>query len=368
MLVINILIILFTIVVLMALHELGHFLMAKKFGVGVEEFGIGYPPRIFGKKIGKTIYSLNLIPFGAFVKIVGEEGGVESENSFSKKPVWQRSLIVLGGVISFWIISFILFTLIAGVWGIEKEVPQNAVLQDKNPQIVITYISPASPAEKAGIKIGDVVTTIGLADNSGGKHNCQKISQIKDIQQFVGQNLGKKIVLTVKRGNKENDIFLVPRKSPPKGEGAVGIGMSRIIKEKYSWWQAPLEGALITARVTIKIPVSLAELVVKHFKGEKMSGVEIVGPVGVAQIMNQFLNYGIDKFLFLVSVISIWLAIFNALPIPALDGGRFLFLVIEGIRKRPIRQEIEQKVTAAFFIALILLMVVVTIMDVVRLF
>ncbi|GAH75098.1 unnamed protein product, partial [marine sediment metagenome] len=112
-----ILIVFISLIGLIILHEFGHFAIAKKFGVRVEEFGIGYPPRIFGKKIGETLYSLNLLPFGAFVKIYGEEGGIESAHSFTGKPIWQRALIILGGVVSFWIISAILLSIVFGGGG-----------------------------------------------------------------------------------------------------------------------------------------------------------------------------------------------------------------------------------------------------------
>lgn len=116
--ILTILIAFISLIALIVLHEFGHFILAKKFGAKVEEFGIGYPPRLFGKKFGETIYSLNLLPFGAFVKVHGEEGGVENYRSFTNKSIWQRVLIVLGGVVSFWIIAAILLTIVAGVWGL----------------------------------------------------------------------------------------------------------------------------------------------------------------------------------------------------------------------------------------------------------
>ena len=145
----TILIIFFCLIGLMVLHELGHFLMAKKFGVEVEEFGIGYPPRIFGKKIKGTIYSLNLLPFGAFVKITGEEERIESSRSFSQKPIWQRSLIILGGVVSFWLIAIIILSSVAFFWGLPTSIPDDWEDNMSRVEIMAVQIIDDSPAQLA---------------------------------------------------------------------------------------------------------------------------------------------------------------------------------------------------------------------------
>ena len=169
----TIIIVFFSLIGLMALHEFGHFVIAKKCGVKVEEFGIGYPPRIIGKKIGQTFYSLNLLPFGAFVKIQGEEGrdarasreagapvlGIESAQSFSEKPIWQRASIVLGGVVSFWLISAILLSIVFGL-GVSQAISDEA--EAKNPKVQIVAIVSGSPAEKAGIRLGDTIASLKL--------------------------------------------------------------------------------------------------------------------------------------------------------------------------------------------------------------
>ncbi len=355
----TILVIFLTLIILLVLHELGHFILAKKFGVKVEEFGIGYPPRIFGKKFGETIYSINLLPFGAFVKITGEEGEVDDPRSFSQKPLRQRASIILGGVVSFWIIAFLIFSLIAGVWGLPHAVSDD--FQGKA-QVQIIEIAKDSPAELAGIKAGDKIIELKAQSSK------LKINKVKEIQEFTNIYKGKEIVLTLKRAEEFLDVSLIPRVSPPEGEGAIGIGLARVAKIKYPWYQAPYIGARVTFQKTWQIPVVLGNLFQKFLKGEKVQGVELVGPIGIGKIMGQSLKLGIDNFLMVVGLIAVWLALFNALPIPALDGGKFLFLVIEGIRKKPISQEIEQKITISFFLVLILLMIFVTVKDVIRLF
>ena len=213
--IITILIVFFTLIGLLVLHELGHFLLAKKFGVEVEEFGVGYPPRIFGKKIGKTIYSLNLLPFGAFVRIRGEEGkiGVEDARSFSGKPIWQRALILIGGVATFWLIGFLIFTFIAGVWGLptsvsgdfQPETLKQGIQIVEGPQVQIIGVNSGSPAELAGLRVGDV---IAKAQDQQGEE--KGIDKIENLQEFTQAHLDQQVVLTIKRGEDISEISVIP--------------------------------------------------------------------------------------------------------------------------------------------------------------
>ena len=359
----TILIIFFTLIGLLVLHEFGHFILAKKFGVEVEEFGVGYPPRIFGKRVGETIYSLNLLPFGAFVKIKGEEGklGVEDARSFSGKPIWQRALILVGGVVSFWLIGFIIFSVIAGTWGLPISVPDDFQPQNlragvqiaKGPQVQIISISSGSPAETAGLQTGDIML---------------KFDKVKEVQEFTAEHLNQKTTLTIKRGEEVFDVNLVPRISPPEGEGAIGVALARTILKKYSWYKAPLQGVLVTWRQTVAVPVILGGILAKAIQGEKIEGVRLVGPIGIGEIMAEALKISFGNFLLLIAMISIWLALFNLLPIPAVDGGRLLFLGIEKVKGSPVNPNLERNITALFFSILVALMIFVTIKDIVRLF
>lgn len=400
---------------LLILHELGHFILAKKFGVGVEEFGIGIPPRIFGKKFGETIYSINLLPLGAFVKLVGEDGGdggdggdgkgggdergggdgdgegsgdgeksekkIVNPRSFSQKPIWQRSLIIFGGVASFWLVAFLIFTLVAGIWGLSQEVSDDF---SGTAHIRIIELAKNSPAEISGIKAGDEILGFKTRDESNvsasagagvGADNDNtklmsfiKINKIREVQEFTQGHLGEKITLTLKRGQEILDIDLTPRLESIKGEGAMGVALTRISRVKVAWYQAPIKGALMTIENTIKISMVLIELLKKSLRGEKIEGVELRGPIGMVDILGQSLNSGADKFLFFLAMLSIWLALFNLLPIPALDGGKLLFLAIEAIKRKPISQKIEQGITAFFFVLLFGLMLFVTAKDIMRYF
>src|SRR4030042_6213710 len=171
---------------IVVLHEFGHFILAKKFGVRVEEFGVGFPPRLFGKKVGETLYSLNLLPFGAFVKIYGEEENKEGPESVSQKPIWQRGLIVLGGVLSFWIIAAILLSIVMGLGAriaIDDEISQNL----KDPKVQIAAVVPDSPADLSGLDVGDAIKEFSISNSQF------PISKVKELQGLIEEHKGENV-------------------------------------------------------------------------------------------------------------------------------------------------------------------------------
>ncbi|MBU0476472.1 site-2 protease family protein [Patescibacteria group bacterium] len=348
---------------LMIIHELGHFVIAKKFGVKVEEFGIGYPPRLLGKKIGGTLYSLNLLPFGAFVKIYGEEKEIDDYSSFSGKPVWQRILIVLGGVISFWIVAAVLLTIVMGL-GAPTAVSDEDSSDLKEPSVQIIAVASNSPAEISDLAAGDVIKRLTIDSQQ------LTINKVKEVQEFTEAHKGEEIVLTIQRGKEVFDVSLVPRLSPPEGEGAIGVGLVRVAIKNYPWYQAPIQGVLETLGLTKSIVMGLAGVMGNVAGGAGFPpGVQLMGPVGVFGLFTQMAQLGIIYFLRFVAAISVYLAIFNILPIPALDGGKLAFLILEGIRRKPIDQKIEQGIHFTFFVLLIFLMIFVTIkFDIPRIF
>lgn len=368
----------FSLIGLIVLHEFGHFILAKRFGVKVEEFGIGYPPRLIGKKLGETIYSLNLLPFGAFVKISGEMGEIEDYRSFIGKPMWQRVSIVLGGVVSFWLIAAIILSIVAGVWGLPTAVEDAENHNLINPKVQITAIAPDSPAEIAGLKVGDVIKELRITLDRAKQGTPQgvayelRISKVKEVQEFTNLHKGEEIILTIKRGKESKEISLIPRVSPPAQEGPIGVGLARIALKPYLWYQAPLQGVLACGSLTsnvvqgwilgLKSVLGIAKLP----PGVKM---EMMGPLGIFDLLREYSELGINYFLFLVSLISVALALGNILPIPALDGGKLMFLAIEKIKGSPVNQKIEQNITTTCFVLLIILMIFVTIkFDIPRLF
>jgi len=347
---------------LIILHELGHFLLAKKFGVKVEEFGIGYPPRLFGKKIGETIYSLNLLPFGAFVKIYGHEERIEDPRSFSTKPFYQKSLIILGGVVVFWIVSAILLSIVMGI-GVPSAIDDEEGGILKDPKVQIAAVVSGSPAEAAQLKIGDAISGLRFENEQ------LKIDKVSQVQEFTQAHKGEEVILTIQRGNEIFNVSLFPRASFPEGEGPMGMVLVRTALKSYPWYIAPIEGIKATGALTVAVVRGWGMVFSSLFQGKGIPpGVEIGGPVRIFELFVDVGALGISYFLQFIALISISLALINILPIPALDGGWFLFLVIEKIKRKPLNDKIIQKVSVTFFFLLIALMVWITIKDIIRIF
>ncbi|MBI2054143.1 MAG: site-2 protease family protein, partial [Candidatus Staskawiczbacteria bacterium] len=340
----------FSLVALMVIHEFGHFIIAKKFGIKVEEFGIGYPPRIFGKKFGETIYSINLLPLGAFVKIYGEEGGVDDYRSFTGLAIWKRILIVLGGVAAFWLAAIVIFSVVFAI-GVNIPVVDEDIPGLTNPEVRVIGISENSPAEKAGLKSGDIILKAKTQDSQS-----VEIKKIKDFQEITKNNLGKDISFTVNRKGNNFEISLAPRLEWPENEGPAGLVLERTadIIGKHPLYIAPFKGAAYTWEITVNSTLGLFQVFSQLFSGKGVpQGAEFAGPLGITVFLARAADYGIGYFLYFVGVISVLVAIFNLFPIPALDGGKLVFLLIEKIRKMPVSPLIEQRMTVFFFILLI---------------
>lgn len=344
--------------VLVLIHEFGHFLVAKKLGIKVEEFGYGFPPRIFGKKIGETVYSINLLPVGGFVKLYGEDdagGGSISQkkglptkdlkHAFYARPIWQRFTVVVAGVVMNFLLAVVLISYLFTVQGV--------AVPTKN--VRITEVLKNSPAAAAGLQVNDVVEAV----------NGKKITGTDQFILVVKQNLGNPINLTVLENGKTREIMLTPRKSYPTGEGPVGVGISTIQVTKYTWYQAPFFGTMEAFKFSWMIVSGLFVMVVNLLlHGQKPEGV--AGPIGVAQLTGQAVSYGVNATLWFVSLLSINLAVLNVLPIPALDGGRLFFIVIEAVMRRKVNPKYESYAHAAGLVVLLGLMVLITIFDIVR--
>jgi len=364
-----------SLIILMIIHEFGHFIIAKKFGVRVDEFGVGYPPRIFGKKIGDTIYSVNWLPFGAFVRIYGEEGldasdssgvgapvlGLDDYRSFTNLKIWQRVLIIIGGVAAFWIAAMIIFSVVFAI-GTDLPVADQDVQGMTNAQLKIVSVSGGSPAAQAGIKIGDTVKDIKV------KGIDTKIDKISDFQRITNENKGKEIILTIERTiqgvPQKFDVSLTPRINPPAGEGSMGVGLQRMatLIQKTSWYMAPIKGVTYTWETTINSLKGLY-LTLASLTGGKGSpeGASLAGPLGITVFLANAASYGVGFFLYFIGMICVFIAIFNLFPIPALDGGKLVFLLIEKIKGKPVSPKIEQIITLIFFIILIALSLYITI-------
>lgn len=361
--ILTLLIAFFSLIVLMIIHEFGHFIIAKKFGVRVEEFGIGYPPRLFGKQFGQTFYSVNLIPLGAFVKILGEEGspaearGIDDYRSFSNLAIWKRILIVLGGVMDFWIAAAIIFSVLFSIGATVPVGDQDAAGSAAYVQVMA--VKKNSPAEAAHIKPGDIIVGFRASATTG-----LKITTVGAFQNFVQEHKGQPVTLRILQNGKSLDVTFTPRVDYPPSEGSVGVELERLatIIKKYPWYQAPWQGLMFTGEVTWKSLEGIYGVFANLFGGKGVpSGAQLAGPIGITIFLANAASYGAGFFLYFIGSISVLVAIFNLFPIPALDGGKIVFLVIEKIMGRPVPVKWEQTITAIFFFLLISMSIFITV-------
>ncbi len=347
--------------ILVLIHEFGHFITAKKLGIKVEEFGFGFPPRVFGKKIGETIYSINLLPIGGFVKLYGEDSAgagsirrttndeprTDLKRAFFARPTWQRAAIVLAGVVMNFLLAVVIISYLFSGPGV--------ALPTKN--IKIVEVTKNSPAYAAGLANGDEVLSV---DN-------QKISDTSKFISITRSKLGKEISLDIARGGQKSQVRLIPRKTYPKGEGPLGIAITNIEVVKYPWYQAPFYGTREAIKFTWLILSGLGSMVFDLVtKGQPPAGV--AGPIGVAELTGEALNRGIVPLLWLVSVLSLNLAVVNVLPIPALDGGRLFFIMIEMVTRKKVSARYEAMAHAVGLAVLLSLILLITLFDIFRIF
>src|SRR3989344_3103374 len=349
--------------ILVLVHEFGHFIAAKKNGVRVEEFGLGCPPRLFGKKIGETIYSLNLFPIGGFVKLYGEEYHELQKTSNLKPPTsnlqhrafafkkpWQKASIIVAGVLSNFILGWfvISFLFTQGV-----PTPLNKVL--------IENVLTNSPAKQAGLRAKDYVVRL---DKDGKSYI---LSSPNDLTILTQKFLGQKISLLVEREGKKLSLELTPRKNPPKGQGPLGIVItSPFIEKKYPWYQAPFYGLIEAFNITKKIVVEFGRIIIQLITLHKPE-VDVAGPIGIAQYTGQAIKFGKNAVLELLALLSLNLAVINILPFPALDGGRLVFVIYEWTTKKRVNKTVERYVNLFGIIVLLSLALVISIRDVTRL-
>jgi regulator of sigma E protease len=358
-------IVLVSFLALVVLHELGHYLFAKKYGVKVEEFGIGLPPRLIGKKFGETIYSINLLPLGAFVRLEGEEHTVPGPRSFSTKPIWQRAVIVAAGIVAFWLVAVVIFAGLGMTTGIPTGIGDEEVEGVVYPKVLVLNVANDSPAQEAGIQLGDNI----LRMEEKSTQAFIEPTKVKEIQEFSNAYGGKEIVIALERGGERKEVILTPRLAPPDKQGAMGVALVRTGFVKYAWWEALWRAVERTAMITYEIVANLAGLLFNLVSGKGVpAGVEVMGPVGIVHLLTNSFSLGFAHFLSFFAVLAVYLAIFNALPIPVVDGGKLLFLGIEAIRKKPISQAWEQRMGTVVFALLITLMIWVTFKDIVRIF
>lgn len=352
------LIFLFILSLLVFVHELGHFWACRIFGVRVEEFGLGFPPRIFRIKTKATVYSLNLIPFGGFVKIKGEEGAAKKDDreSFANRPIWQRFVITISGVLMNIVLTIVLFSFgfVIGFPLTFFEEKELANAKIKNQHIQIIKVIENSPAQKEEILPGDIVLEV----------DKEKVSQISDFQRKIKEKKGEEVLLKIQRLDKiiEKKISLQEKSLSEQTHLGVFLAQKGIVS--FTWYKAILMAGKITFSLIGQFFLTLYEIIKNWIIGKPVP-LEVTGPVGIAYLTSQMFNLGFIYLLQFTAFLSLNLAIINVLPFPALDGGRILFLGIEKMRgKRD--EKIENLIHTLGFLFLISLMVFITFKDVAR--
>lgn len=350
-------------VVLIVGHEFGHFITAKLSGMKVPEFGIGFPPKLWGKKFGDTEYTVNALPFGGFVRIEGEDATSVSEDpaAFSNRPKLLQAATLVAGPFSNFVLAFILFSLafLTGVTTVVQDDSHDALV---NPHVVVSEVLAKGPAETAGVKTGDDIISISTASK------VTHISKPEDISSAV-ENAGGPVTVSVMRGGKSMSFEITPSlnvipDTPDKP--AIGIASALVGTLRLDPLSAVLRGASYTVQKTEDIAAGLWSLV-KSAVTLSPNLADVAGPVGIASLAGQAAQFGIGSLLSFAAVISVNLGLLNLLPFPALDGGRLAFVIVETITRRRVPPVFANAVNVAGFALLIILMLAVTAHDISRL-
>ena len=413
--VVGVLIGLFVLMFLVTAHEFGHFIAARRNGVNVLEFGICFPPRLAAwakdketgkwKKLPKSewkkpqdglVFSLNLLPIGGFCQMDGESAADKRKNTFGASSFWSKTKILFGGVAMNWLAAFLILTTLA--WTGMPTFLENQFTIENDTRttggvVTIREINADSPAEIAGLQVGDIIVSI---DN-------QTFHTASQVKAYNASKKGEQLTYKVTR-EVEDVIYCIKAPCPQpetthtedkeiivdltkSEDGVAGITLDSEQQRSYSTWSAPLVGAGLTLQLTGETFKGVGQLIGNLFSGvfkqlsfndqareegrEALSEASdsVSGPVGIiGQIFPMFASAGAANIAFLAAVISISLACMNVLPIPALDGGRWLLIAIYKFRKKPLSKETEEKIVSRAFMALLALIVIITIIDVTRFF
>tara|TARA_B100000745_G_scaffold58094_1_gene34425 strand:- start:17292 stop:18389 length:1098 start_codon:yes stop_codon:yes gene_type:complete len=354
-------------VILIVVHECGHFLVAKLFGIRVDEFGVGYPPRAFtlGRR-GDTTYTLNWLPFGGFVKIFGERNDItyseeEIKVAFTHKSKWIQAAVLVAGVVFNIMFAWVLFsaTLMIGTPASIDE----ADAEGLETQLVISSVMAGTPANAVGLIAGDEIVGVYTSDAA--------VEELvpSETAAFIQRNAGEEIVLSYIRSGEESTVALTPvhgvlERSP--GTPAVGIAMTLVAEQSLSLVPAIVKGFSQTMYSLKNVTIGLGVFFGSIAKGTA-DWSQVAGPVGIAGLVGDASSVSFIYLLYFTAFISINLAIINLIPLPALDGGRLLFVAIEGITQKPINEGVATFLNVVGFSLIILLMIVVTYYDIVRL-
>ncbi|MGI9027351.1 MAG: M50 family metallopeptidase [Candidatus Saccharimonadales bacterium] len=352
---------------LVVIHEFGHFVAARRGGVEVEEFGIGFPPRVWSKKVktknSKFLFTVNALPLGGFVRLKGESDAATQKGSFGAAPLGTKVKIMLAGVVMNFVAALALFTLLA-LMGMPKLVDnQFTVASDtkvtREVTVLAAEVDSNQPAGRAGIQNGDQLISI----------DGTKLTNPTQIGSIARDNAGKTIPFVVRHDGQQREVQ-VTINAENTGNGFVGVVPGREgIQLQKSTWSAPVVAVGLTKQLTGLTFKGIGTAFSSLFKGDtKTAKEQVAGPVGIAVILNEGSKIGINFVLFIIAILSLSLAIINVLPIPALDGGRLFVLLLFKALKKPLTKSREEAIHGAGFVALMGLFVLITIVDVQRFF
>lgn len=361
--------------VLVFVHEFGHFWVARRCGVKPREFGFGFPPRVWGiyKDLGgswkqvrgrkevedaaDTVYSINAVPLGGFVQLGEDDEATDDPDHFHNKPIWQRALMIMAGVTMNVILAAVLISA-----GLMVGLPQtlgdtHARATITNRQIQIVEVLPDSPADIADLKIGDIVLSV----------NGNTFLNSDDLQQYADEHQGVSLNYSVKRGQEELAFEITPVLIEETSKGGIGIGIVETGLVKLPFHLAIIEGIKTTVLLVWTIILAFYNLLKDLILGHGVDA-GLAGPVGIAALTGQVTRMGLVYIIQFAAILSVNLAIINAFPFPALDGGRFIFLIIEKIKGKPVKKEVEAIIHNIGFAILMFLVLLVTFRDVAKFF
>lgn len=347
----SILLFLLVLSVIVISHELGHFWMAKRAGILVEEFGFGLPPKVWSKKIGETVYSINLLPIGGFVRLHGEtlETTDKSERAFLSKSKKVRAAIVSAGVVMNFLLALLAFSIVYSFSGITRDTGIVKVVE----------VAQDSPAEQIGLRNDDVILGIGGVS----------LSSTEEFVAEVEKNRGNEIEISVKRSDATLNYKVTPRQDPPEGQGALGVVISSSEIYNPPWWQRPFYGGYYGIKEAVfwgvTVIAGFATMIGGLLRGSLPQ--DVAGPVGIYAVTTEAARFGALSLINFIGVLSVNLAILNILPFPALDGGRLLFIIIESVLGKKVLPKAEAITHTIGLVILILLIVAITASDIQKL-
>lgn len=340
-------------------HELGHFLVARRNGVKVHEFGIGFPPKLFGIKRGGTLYSFNLFPIGGFVRLKGEDPSEKGEDSFATKPYKSKAKIVLAGVTVNLAIAYVIFYILM-VFGLPAILPNGFVkvgaikpARIQTTPLLVLAMKKGSAAENAGIKVGNEIL----------KFNGQPVKTTEELQALTRENANNNVTLTIKSGGSESEV--TAKLGANQQEGYLGVSAQPVEMAYYNPFTAIVAAFIAIVQLVLATLAAFGDFIVGLFTKAQVSQ-NVAGPVGIASIFGVVTKFGWKFVLAFTASISLSLAVINSLPLPALDGGRFAMMSLNkiGIKISPEKEALAHWLG---FGLLIILIVIVTISDITRL-